>query len=136
MDVDQLLSAGAHAQATALADGSVTAPELTEAALARIAAHDHAVNAFRVVYADTARAAAADAQRRLDAGERTPLLGVPVAVKDDQDVEGDVTGMGGRPQFPPATADSPAVARLRAAGAVLIGHTNVPTAACGRSPRP
>jgi len=126
VDVDQLLTAGAHAQATALADGSVTAPALTEAALARIAAHDQELNSFRVVYADAARAAAEQAQRRLDAGERTPLLGVPVAVKDDQDVEGDITGMGGRPQFPPATHDSPAVARLREAGAVVIGHTNVP----------
>ncbi|TDP96058.1 amidase family protein [Labedaea rhizosphaerae] len=126
MDVDQLLTAGAHAQATALADGSVTAPALTEAALAKIAAHDRELNSFRVVYTDAARAAAADAQRRLDAGERTPLLGVPVAIKDDQDVEGDITGMGGRPQLPPAAQDSPVVARVRASGAVVIGHTNVP----------
>jgi amidase len=126
VDLDHLLTAGAHAQAIALADGAVTAPALTEAALAKIAAHDHEVNSFRVVYAAAARAAAERAQQRIDAGERTPLLGVPVAVKDDQDVEGDITGMGGPPQFPPATQDSPVVARLREAGAILVGHTNVP----------
>lgn len=126
MDVEELLWAGADAQAAALRDGEVSAPDLIEAVLKRLDAVDDAVNAFRVVWPDEARAQAVDAQRRLDAGERTPLLGVPVAVKDDQDVKGDVTAMGGRPQFPPADADSPAVARLRAAGAVLVGHTRTP----------
>jgi amidase len=126
MDLDELLWAGADAQAGALRDGTVSAPELLEAVLTRLAAVDDKLNAFRVVWADEARAQAADAQRRLDAGERTPLLGVPVAVKDDLDVAGDVTGMGGRAQFPPAEADAPTVARLRTAGAVLVGHTRTP----------
>lgn len=126
MDLNELLWAGADAQAAALRDGRVSAPDLLAAVLARLDAVDPTVNAFRVVYTEQARAQAADAQRRLDAGERTPLLGVPIAVKDDQDVEGDVTAMGGRPQFPPAEADAPLVARLRAAGAVLVGHTNTP----------
>jgi amidase len=126
MELDELLWAGADAQAVALRDGTVSAPDLLEAVLARLDVVNPALNAFRVVYADRARAQAKDAQRRLDAGERTPLLGVPVAVKDDLDVEGDVTTMGGRPQFPPATQDAPAVGRLRAAGAVLVGHTNTP----------
>lgn len=126
MDLDELLWSGADAQAAALRDGTVTAPDLLEAVLGRLARVDPELNAFRVVYADAARAAAVDAQRRLDAGERTPLLGVPIAVKDDLDVSGDVTGMGGRPQFPPAERDAPTVARLRAAGAVLVGHTHTP----------
>jgi amidase len=125
-DLDQLLWAGADAQAAALRDGAVTAPDLLEAVLGRLTAVNSRLNAFRVVYADEARAQAAEAQRRLDAGERTPLLGVPVAVKDDLDVRGDVTSMGGRAQFAPADADAPAVGRLRAAGAVLVGHTNTP----------
>jgi amidase len=126
MDVDDLLWAGADAQASALRDGSVTAPQLTEAVLRRIDEVNPALNAFRTVYADSAREAAASAQRRIESGERTPLLGVPVAVKDDQDVAGDVTARGGRPQFGPAEQDSPIAARLRSAGAVIVGHTRTP----------
>lgn len=126
MDLDDLLWAGGDAQAAALRDGRTTAPELLEAVLDRIARVDPQLNAFRAVFADEARAAAVAAQERLDAGERTPLLGVPIAVKDDVDVAGDVTGFGGRPQFPPAERDSEVVARLRAAGAVIVGRTNVP----------
>jgi len=126
MDVEELLWAGADAQAVALRDGDVSAPDLLEAVLRRLDAVNEKLNAFRTVWADDARAQAVDAQRRLDAGERTPLLGVPIAVKDDQDVTGDVTAMGGRPQFGPAEADAPAVARLREAGAVLVGHTRTP----------
>lgn len=126
MDLDELLWAGADAQAGALRDGTVSAPDLLEAVLNRLEQVDEKLNAFRVVWVDEARAQAAEAQRRLDAGERTPLLGVPIAVKDDLDVTGDVTGMGGRPQFAPAEADAPTVARLREAGAVLVGHTRTP----------
>jgi amidase len=126
MDLDELLWAGADAQAQALRDGTVTAPDLLEAVLHRVAEVDPRLNLFRVLYVDEARAAAAQAQQRLEAGERTPLLGVPIAVKDDLDVAGDVTGMGGRPQFAPVDQDAPAVARLRAAGAVLVGHTHTP----------
>jgi amidase len=126
MDLDELLWAGADAQARALRDGTVTAPDLLEAVLRRLDAVDDRLNAFRIVYAAAAREAAKEAQQRLDAGERTPLLGVPIAVKDDLDVAGDVTGMGGRAQFDPVDEDAPAVARLRAAGAVLVGHTRTP----------
>ncbi|GLZ38603.1 amidase family protein [Actinokineospora sp. NBRC 105648] len=122
--MDELLWAGADAQARALRDGWVTAPELAAAVLRRAEQLNPALNAFRVLY--PVLEAAEAAQRRLDAGERTPLLGVPVAVKDDSDVAGDVTAQGGRPQFPPATRDSAAVARLRAAGAVIVGHTLTP----------
>lgn len=123
---DELLWAGADAQAAALREGRVTAPDLLEAVLARLDATATDLNAFRIVFAETARAEARAAQARLDAGETTPLLGVPVAVKDDQDVAGDVSPAGGRPQHPPATEDGRMVRRLRAAGAVVVGRTHVP----------
>lgn len=124
--MEDLLWAGAHAQARALSAGQVTAPELLEAVLRRAETVNPTVNAFRVLYADAARTAAVDAQRRLDAGERTPLLGVPIAVKDDTDVAGGLTTKGGRPQSPPAEQDSAVVAKLRAAGALIVGHTLTP----------
>jgi amidase len=126
MNVEDLLWAGADAQARALHDGRVTAPDLLEAVLRRAEVLNPTINAFRVLYVDSARAAAVAAQRRLDAGERTPLLGVPVAVKDDTDVAGDVTTKGARPQSPPAEHDSAVVAKLRAAGAVIVGRTRTP----------
>jgi amidase len=60
----------------------------------------------------------------LAAGARRPLLGVPVAVKDDMEVAGEPTAFGCRGDFPPAVADAEAVRRLRAAGAVIVGKTN------------
>jgi amidase len=126
MDLDELLWAGADAQAQALRDGTVSAPDLLEAVLRRAEAVNPRLNLFRALYPETARAGAAEAQRRLDAGERTPLLGVPIAVKDDTAVAGEVITVGGRAQYPPAERDSPSVARLRAAGAVIVGHTNMP----------
>ncbi|WP_026421475.1 amidase family protein [Actinokineospora inagensis] len=124
--MDELLWAGADAQARALRDGWVSAPELLELVLRRAGELAGTLNVFRTVYTESARAAAEAAQRRLEAGERLPLLGVPVAVKDDLDVAGDVTAQGGRPQFPVAEEDSAAVASLRAAGAVIVGHTRTP----------
>src|SRR5688500_12823304 len=94
MDDDALVFAGAAEQARQLAAGETTAPALVERYLERIARLDGSLNAYRVVRADVARAEAASAQRRLDAGERVPLLGVPIAVKDDIDVAGEVTACG------------------------------------------
>ncbi len=110
----------------ALADGTVTSAELVERALARIHATQSTLNAFRVVFDDSARADAAAADRRLAAGERLPLLGVPIAVKDDCDVAGHPTAFGCPGEFPPAAADCELVSRLRAAGAVIVGKTNAP----------
>ncbi|SER37365.1 amidase family protein [Actinokineospora terrae] len=124
--MDELLWAGADAQVRALRDGWTTAPELLESVLRRADDLAGTLNIFRTVYAECAREEAKAAQRRIDAGERLPLLGVPVAVKDDLDVAGDFTAQGGRPQFPVAEKDSAAVALLRAAGAVIVGHTRTP----------
>ena len=85
---------GAADQARLLADGAVTAPALLDIYLDRIRRLNPVLRAYRVVLEESARAEAAAAQRRLDAGERLPLLGVPVAIKDDVDVAGEVTTMG------------------------------------------
>ncbi|MFJ4500331.1 amidase [Streptomyces sp. NPDC088864] len=107
-----------------LADGRTTSTALVTAALARIEASRSGLNAFRHLRAEAALAEAAEADRRLAAGERLPLLGVPVAVKDDTDVAGTPTHFGCAGDRAPATADSEAVRRLRAAGAVIVGKTN------------
>lgn len=117
-------AAGLVESARALAGGEVTSRELVERALARIEAARPTLNAFRLVRAEAALAEADTADRELAAGGRRPLLGVPVAVKDDMDVAGEPTAFGCRGDFPPAAADAEAVRRLRAAGAVIVGKTN------------
>ncbi|EPQ48753.1 Amidase [Mycobacterium sp. 012931] len=94
MDPSDLAFAGAAAQARMLADGEVTAPMLLEVYLERIERLDSELRAYRVVRYDAAREEAEVAQQRLDAGERLPLLGVPIAIKDDVDVAGEVTTYG------------------------------------------
>ena len=112
--------------ATALAQGSIGSRELIERSLAHIEATQPTLNAFRVVCAESARAAATEADRRLAAGERAPLLGVPIAVKDDVDMAGEPTSFGCAGDFPAKTHDSEIVRRLREAGAVIVGKTNTP----------
>jgi amidase len=126
VDARGLAFAGATEQARMLAAGELTAPVLLEAYLERIGRLDRELRSYRVVLADTAREEAAAAQRRLDSGERLPLLGVPVAIKDDVDVAGEVTTYGSSAHGPPATKDAEVVRRLRAAGAVIIGKTAAP----------
>ncbi len=109
-----------------LAAASITAPALLEVYLDRIARLDPQLRSYRVVLAHTARREALAAQRRLDAGERLPLLGVPVAIKDDIDVAGELTACGSSAVATPAAQDAEVVRRLRAAGAVIIGKTAVP----------
>jgi amidase len=117
---------GLAEQARRVRDGEVTARELVDESLERIARLDPELNAFRCVLADSARAEAGAAQARLDAGEHAPLLGVPVAVKDNVDMAGETTCHGTGAVDRPATADSEVVRRLRAAGAVIVGRTNLP----------
>jgi amidase len=126
VDADDLAFAGAAAQARMLADGEVSAPELLEIYLERIARLDSRLRSYRVVLTDKARDEAYAAQDRLDAGERLPLLGVPIAIKDDVDVAGEVTACGSAGHRPAVTADAAVVRRLRAAGAVIVGKTAVP----------
>jgi amidase len=122
----EILYAGAYEQARMIRDGFVSSSDLVEATLARIDAFDPQLNAFRVVLTASARAEAERADARRAAGEFGPLLGVPVAVKDDIDVAGEVTAWGTDAFGPPKLVDSEVVTRLRTAGAVVIGKTNVP----------
>src|SRR4051794_29590175 len=121
MDGADLIFAGPARQAELVAAGEVSPRELVDASLARIEALDPRVNAFRVVFASGARAEA-DALGKPDG---RPLFGVPVAVKDDQNVAGEPTQCGMSVLQPAAAADSEFVRRLRAAGAIVIGKTNV-----------
>ncbi|MDT5055895.1 MAG: amidase [Mycobacterium sp.] len=126
MDSRELAFAGAAEQARMLADGTITAPELLELYLERIARLDRELRSFRAVLTDSARQEAGVAQDRLNAGERLPFLGVPIAIKDDVDVAGEVTTYGSAAHGPAATQDAEVVRRLREAGAVIVGKTAVP----------
>ncbi|MFI6034848.1 amidase [Streptomyces sp. NPDC051315] len=117
-------SAGLADSARALAEGEVSSRTLVERALARIEATQGILNAFRIVRAEAALAEAEAADRELAAGVRRPLLGVPVAVKDDMDVAGEPTAFGCQGDHPVVAEDGEAVRRLRAAGAVIVGKTN------------
>ena len=121
----ELAFAGVARQAELLRDGGITSSQLVEGYLSRIEELEPRINAFRVVYRERALAEAAQADARLRAGDARPLLGVPLAVKDNVDVAGDVTAYGTRSPGPPASADSEVVRRLRAAGAVLLGKTHL-----------
>jgi amidase len=110
----------------ALSDGRVSSAQLVERALARIEETQPTLNAFRVVRGEAARAEAAEADRRIAAGERLPLLGVPIAIKDDVDLAGYPTSFGCPGQFAAKREDCEMVRRLRAAGAVIVGKTNTP----------
>lgn len=123
---DPLPDAGLAAQAARLAAGTVTSADLVEASLARLAQCEPTLNAFRVVRAEAALDEARRADRRLAAGERRLLLGVPVAIKDDTDLAGEPTAFGCERPGPVKASDHEAVARLRAAGAVIVGKTNTP----------
>jgi len=118
--------AGAAEQARLLGDGAITAPDLLDVYLDRIRRLNPVLRAYRVVLEASARTEAAAAQQRLDSGERLPLLGVPVAIKDDVDVAGEVTTMGTGAYGPPKERDAEVVRRLRDAGAVILGKTTVP----------
>jgi amidase len=126
MDNIELAFAGAAEQARLLAAGEITAPALTNLYLERINRLDPELRAYRTVFADQARAEADSAQQRLDDGERLPLLGVPIAIKDDVDVAGATTTYGSNAHGPAPTKDAEVVRLLREAGAVILGKTAVP----------
>ena len=109
--------------------GEVGSRELVQAALDRIEALNPQVNAFVAVDAEAALRDAAAIDELVAAGEDPgPLAGVPIGVKDLEDATGFVTTMGSatRADGPPAAVDSILVARLRAAGCVVVGTTNTP----------
>jgi len=126
MDTTDIAFAGAAEQARMLASGAIAAPELLELYLDRIARVDREVRSYRIVLAASARREAVAAQGLLDAGERAPLLGVPVAIKDDLDVADEFTCYGSSAYGQAPTVDAEVVRRLREAGAVILGKTAVP----------
>jgi amidase len=126
MEETELAYAGIALQAQLIAAGEVSARELTELYLGRIERLGPRLNAFRVVLAERALLEADQADARRGAGAERPLLGVPIAVKDDIDVAGEVTAYGTNAHGGPVAADAEVVRRLRAAGAIVIGKTNVP----------
>ncbi|OAR24013.1 amidase [Streptomyces sp. ERV7] len=119
--------ATAEELAAALRAGEVTSAELTDEAIARIERDDRAINAICVPDFDRARAAARGADRARARGEDRPLLGIPVTVKESYNIAGLPTtwGMAPHRDFVPAE-DAVQVSRLKAAGAVVLGKTNVP----------
>ena len=126
MESESLAFEGVLRQRDLLADGSLKAPELVGMLLDRIDRLNPALNAFVSLRREDALAEAEEAQRRLDDGERRPLLGVPFAVKDEQDLAGHVTSYGTGARGVVAPRDSEIVRVLREAGAIPVGKTAMP----------
>lgn len=120
-DAEDLAFAGPGRLVELVRARQVSPRELVELYLRRIEALNPRLNAFRVTLAEEALAAAENAAE-LDG----PLAGVPVAIKDDCPVAGQSTTHGSRTYGPPAPADAEVVRRVRKAGAIPIGVTNVP----------
>ena len=123
---DDLAFAGVACLSELLRAGEVTPRDLVELYLTRIERLDPKLNAFVSVRAEAALAEADAALGRLRAGESGPLLGVPVAVKDNVDIVGEVTSHGTGANEMPARSDAEVIRRLRSAGAPMLGKTALP----------
>ena len=133
MDVPDFRTVSVEALAAMVRDRTLSAAAVTEHALERIEALNPQLNAFVALDAEGARAQAAAIDERLDAGDDVgPLAGIPIGVKDLADAAGFVTTRGAMHlrDTPPVNADSTEVARMRAAGAVILGKTNTPEFGC------
>ncbi len=129
---EQLAFAGSARLAGLLRSREISSRELTELYLARIGRLDPKLNAFLYLSTEKALAQADGADRRIEAGEEAPFLGVPIAIKDVEDIEGEPTRFGTDAFDGVASSDSPMVASLRHAGAVFLGKTALPELAiCG-----
>ncbi len=125
--MEELIYASATTLARRIRDRELSSEEITEAHLRRIETVNPRLNAVVQLAADEARAAARAADAALRLGQRIgPLHGVPFTVKDWIDTAG-LPCTGGDPQFRDRRpeVDAPVVARMRAAGAILLGKTNV-----------
>lgn len=126
--MDELIYASATALAKAIRAKKVSSVEVIEAHLKRIETVNSQLNAVVQLTADTARADAQAADAALARGQiKGPLHGVPMTIKDSLDTEGVITtgGTKGQKTCVP-TQDATVVARLRSAGAILLGKTNTP----------
>ncbi len=125
--MDDLLLSPATALRRKLLAREISSAELTALSLARIDAVNPSLNALVALDRDGARAAAAESDKRIARGEARALEGLPISVKDAFNVAGLPASVGApalkdrRPE-----TDAPAVARLRAAGAVILGKSNTP----------
>jgi amidase len=126
MDATDLAFAGAGRQAELVRSGEVSSRRLVELYLERIQRLDPTLNAYRITFPERALAEADQADGRAGAGDTRPLLGVPIAIKDDTDIAGELTPFGTNAVDRPAQADAEVVRRVRSAGAVILGKTNVP----------
>ena len=119
--------APAYALSELLASGEVSPRELVEEALARVEEGDRSLNVFQLRLDEEAREAALAAEKEIGAGRRRGALhGIPVAVKDNLDMAGKPTRAGSIILGEKAAiSDSTAVARLRAAGAIILGKTRM-----------
>ncbi len=123
---------GAAALLRRFADGSLLPSDLLDRLLARVEARDGELGAFVSLQRRGALQQARAADEAWRRGEAGPLCGLPVSVKDIIDVAGTVTGCGSaHPPGPPAGQDAAVVARLRRAGAVVIGKTQMHEYALG-----
>lgn len=131
---NEILIQDAIAVAEAVRTRKMSAREAVNAALAEIGARDGKMNCFTRVMAAEARGAADAVDARIRAGEDVgPLAGVPFAAKNLFDIAGVTTLAGSKilADNPPASRDATVVARLRAAGAILVGATNMDEFAYG-----
>ncbi|HYQ79294.1 MAG TPA: amidase [Solirubrobacterales bacterium] len=134
MNGDDIAFAGAARQAEMVRNGEVSPKELVQLSLDRIARLDPELNSFRKVFAEKALLEAEQAEARLKGGEERPLLGVPIAIKDEVDVAGEINTHGTDGFSEPARDDCEMVRRLREAGAIVLGLTLLPEMAiCGFS---
>ncbi|MFN6560242.1 MAG: AtzE family amidohydrolase [Nostoc sp. ChiSLP01] len=127
-------SADAMTIAAAVREGNVSAVDVTKAALARIATRNHQFNCFTTITAEAALADAARIDKEIAQGNDPGILaGVPFAVKNLFDIAGLTTLAGSKinAENPPATQDATAVAKLKQAGAVLLGALNMDEYAYG-----
>ena len=126
LDESQVAYAGVAGQSRMLADGTLTSAKLVDLLLRRIERLEPQLHAFRVVLAGEARRAAKAADEARAAGDPRPLLGVPVAIKDNVAVAGQSALLGTGSPEPVNTADDVLVARLKSAGMVVLGLTHLP----------
>jgi len=110
-----------------LRGGSLSPVELLDGVLERVARHNGTINAYVLVLAEQARAQARESEERIRRGEARPLEGLPVAIKDNVHLAGTPTTLACEGvKDAPAPVDSHVVGRLREAGAVFVGKTNLP----------